>query len=128
MVQAKISGNLMSLGAIDFGLIVDGSVVIIENILRRLHERKPDESVEETIRRAGAEVAKPIFFGVAIIVLVYIPILTLGGVEGKMFKPMAATVLFALFASLLIALTLMPVLSWYVLRKTGSGEAHACYA
>jgi cobalt-zinc-cadmium resistance protein CzcA len=120
MVQAKISGNLMSLGAIDFGLIVDGSVVIIENILRRLHERKPEESVEETIRRAGAEVAKPIFFGVAIIFLVYVPILTLSGVEGKMFKPMAATVLFALFASLIIALTLMPVLSWYVLRKTGA--------
>ncbi len=120
MVQAKISGNLMSLGAIDFGLIVDGSVVIIENILRRLHERKPDEPVEETIRRAGAEVAKPIFFGVAIIFLVYVPILTLSGVEGKMFKPMAATVLFALFASLIIALTLMPVLSWYVLRKTGA--------
>lgn len=120
MVQANISGNLMSLGAIDFGLIVDGSVVIIENILRRLHERKPDEPVEETIRRAGAEVAKPIFFGVAIIFLVYVPILTLSGVEGKMFKPMAATVLFALFASLVIALTLMPVLSWYVLRKTGA--------
>lgn len=117
MVQAKISGNLMSLGAIDFGLIVDGSVVIIENILRRLHERKPEEPVEETIRRAGAEVAKPIFFGVAIIFLVYVPILTLSGVEGKMFKPMAATVLFALVASLVVALVLMPVLSWYVLRN-----------
>ena len=117
MVQAKISGNLMSLGAIDFGLIVDGSVVIIENILRRLHERKPDESVEDTIRKAGSEVAKPIFFGVAIIFLVYVPILTLSGVEGKMFKPMAATVLFALTASLVIALMLMPVLSWYALRK-----------
>ncbi len=120
MVQAKISGNLMSLGAIDFGLIVDGSVVIIENILRRLHGRQPEEPVEETIRRAGTEVAKPIFFGVAIIFLVYVPILTLSGVEGKMFKPMAATVLFALFASLIIALTLMPVLSWYVLRRTGA--------
>ena len=117
MVQAKISGNLMSLGAIDFGLIVDGSVVIIENILRRLHERKPDELVEDTIRKAGSEVAKPIFFGVAIIFLVYVPILTLSGVEGKMFKPMAATVLFALFASLIIALALMPVLSWYALRR-----------
>lgn len=117
MVQAKISGNLMSLGAIDFGLIVDGSVVIIENILRRLHERKPEESVEDTIRKAGSEVAKPIFFGVAIIFLVYVPILTLSGVEGKMFKPMAATVLFALAASLIVALMLMPVLSWYALRK-----------
>ena len=119
MVQANISGNLMSLGAIDFGLIVDGSVVIIENILRRLHERKPEESVEETIRKAGSEVAKPIFFGVVIIFLVYVPILTLSGVEGKLFKPMAATVLFALVASLVVALVLMPVLSWYVLRNQG---------
>jgi cobalt-zinc-cadmium resistance protein CzcA len=120
MVQAKISGNLMSLGAIDFGLIVDGSVVIIENILRRLHNRKPEESPEETILNAAREVAKPIFFGVAIIFLVYVPILTLSGVEGKLFKPMAITVLFALFASLLIALALMPVLSWYFLRKQGA--------
>jgi cobalt-zinc-cadmium resistance protein CzcA len=117
MVQAKISGNLMSLGAIDFGLIVDGSVVIVENILRRLHEKKREDPPSEVIRQAAHEVAKPIFFGVTIIVLVYIPILTLGGVEGKMFKPMAATVLFALAASLLIALLLMPVLSWYVLRN-----------
>ena len=117
MVQAKVSGNLMSLGAIDFGLIVDGSVVIIENILRRLHQKGPDEQASDVILSAAREVAKPIFFGVLIIVLVYIPILTLGGVEGKMFKPMAATVLFALLASLVIALTLMPVLSWYVLRK-----------
>jgi len=117
MVQAKVSGNLMSLGAIDFGLIVDGSVVIIENILRRLHQKGSDEQASDVILSAAREVAKPIFFGVMIIVLVYVPILTLGGVEGKMFKPMAATVLFALIASLVIALTLMPVLSWYVLRK-----------
>ena len=117
MVQAKVSGNLMSLGAIDFGLIVDGSVVIIENILRRLQQKGEDEPASVVILSAAQEVAKPIFFGVSIIVLVYIPILTLGGVEGKMFKPMAAAVLFALIGSLLIALTLMPVLSWYVLRN-----------
>jgi heavy metal efflux system protein len=117
MVQAKISGNLMSLGAIDFGLIVDGSVVIIENILRRLHQRKLDENPRDIILSAAREVAKPIFFGVGIIVLVYVPILTLGGTEGKMFKPMAATVLFALIGSLVIALTLMPVLASYFLRK-----------
>ncbi|HLH36329.1 MAG TPA: CusA/CzcA family heavy metal efflux RND transporter [Alloacidobacterium sp.] len=117
MVRANISGNLMSLGAIDFGLIVDGSVVIIENILRRLHDRAADEKPQDVIRSAAREVAKPIFFGVAIIVLVYVPILTLGGVEGKMFKPMAVTVLFALTGSLLIALTLMPVLSSYLLRR-----------
>lgn len=117
MVQADISGNLMSLGAIDFGLIVDGSVVIIENILRRLHQKDSEEPSDKIIRAASREVAKPIFFGVLIIVLVYIPILTLGGVEGKMFKPMAATVLFALLGSLAIALLLMPVMSWYTLRN-----------
>lgn len=122
MVQAKISGNLMSLGAIDFGLIVDGSVVIVENILRRLYLRKPEENANEVILSASREVAKPIFFGVAVIFLVYVPILTLGGVEGKMFKPMAATVLFALAASLVISLTLMPVMSSYFLHKQGAEE------
>lgn len=122
MVQAGISGNLMSLGAIDFGLIVDGSVVIVENILRRLAARKHHETAMEVIREASQEVARPIFFGVTIIVLVYVPILTLGGVEGKMFKPMAATVLFALAASLVIALTLMPVLTSLVFHKTKEGE------
>jgi heavy metal efflux system protein len=117
MVEAGISGNLMSLGAIDFGLIVDGSVVMIENILRRLGHGDPDRSFIDVIRDAGQEVSRPIFFGVLIIVLVYVPILTLGGVEGKMFKPMAATVLFALAASLIIALTLMPVLASYAFRK-----------
>lgn len=120
MLQAGISGNLMSLGAIDFGLIVDGSVVIVENILRRLRERTEDEGALAVIQAAAQEVARPVFFGVAIIVLVYVPILSLGGVEGKMFKPMAATVLFALAASLILALTLMPVLSWFFLRH----EAH----
>jgi cobalt-zinc-cadmium resistance protein CzcA len=123
MVQAGISGNLMSLGAIDFGLIVDGSVVMVENILRRLGQRKPDQNPMDVIREAGQEVARPIFFGVSIIVLVYVPILTLQGVEGKMFKPMALTVLFALAASLVIALTLMPVMSWLVFRK-GVAENH----
>jgi cobalt-zinc-cadmium resistance protein CzcA len=123
MVQAGISGNLMSLGAIDFGLIVDGSVVMIENILRRMSTRKAEEDTMAVVLAAAQEVAKPIFFGVAIIFLVYVPILTLGGVEGKMFKPMAVTVLFALFASLAVALTLMPVLGWYSFRKQAS-EKH----
>jgi len=117
MVYSGISGNLMSLGAIDFGLIVDGSVVMVENILRRLGHRKPEEDSLTVIRAAGQEVARPIFFGVLIIVLVYVPILTLGGVEGKMFRPMATTVLFAVAASLVIALTLMPVLCWYAFRR-----------
>ena len=89
---------------------MDGSVVIIENIIRRLHEKKPEDPSSEGIRQAAHEVAEPTFFGVAIIVLVYVPILTFGGVKGEIFKPMAVTVLFALAASLLIALLLMPVL------------------
>ncbi|MBI4876043.1 MAG: efflux RND transporter permease subunit [Acidobacteria bacterium] len=121
MVHAGISGNLMSLGAIDFGLIVDGSVVMMENILRRLSRRKESESALEVVRRAGQEVARPIFFGVAIITIVYVPILTLRGVEGKMFDPMAMTVLFAVGASLVIALTLMPVLGWLAFRR-GAAE------
>jgi cobalt-zinc-cadmium resistance protein CzcA len=116
MVQAGISGNLMSLGAIDFGLIVDGSVVMVENIIRRFREAGPSDSRFEVLRSSAQEVARPIFFGVAIIVLVYVPILTLGGIEGKMFKPMATTVLFALGASLVVALVVMPVLSWYAFR------------
>jgi len=119
MLEANISGNLMSLGAIDFGLIVDGSVVMVENIIRHLANRQNGDSAIATIREAAREVARPIFFAVAIIVLVYVPILTLGGVEGKMFRPMAATVLFALLGSLVFALTLMPALSFFAFRKGG---------
>lgn len=117
MSQARISGNLMSLGAVDFGLIVDGSVVMVENILRALARRNPDSERLQVIAKAAREVARPVFFGVLIIMLVYVPVLLLGGVEGKMFKPMATTVLFAIAGSLIIALVLMPVLSWLVFRK-----------
>ena len=117
MVQAGLSGNLMSLGAIDFGLIVDGSVVMIENIVRRLGEARGSASREEVVREAGKEVARPIFFAVLIIIIVYLPILTLEGVEGKMFRPMALTVVFALIGSLILALTLMPVLAALAFRK-----------
>lgn len=117
MVQAGLSGNLMSLGAIDFGLIVDGSVVMIENIVRRLGEAKGSVSREEVVREAGKEVARPIFFAVLIITIVYLPILSLQGVEGKMFRPMALTVVFALIGSLILALTLMPVLATLAFRK-----------
>jgi heavy metal efflux system protein len=123
MVRAGISGNLMSLGAIDFGLIVDGSVVMMENILRRLSHRRADEDAMDVVRQAGGEVARPIFFGVLIISLVYVPILTLSGVEGKMFHPMALTVLIAVAASLVIALTLMPVLGWYAFRRQAAEKA-----
>ena len=119
MLQAGLSGNLMSLGAIDFGLIVDGSVVMIENIVRRMGDpASKGMSREETIRDAGREVARPIFFAVLIIIIVYLPILTLQGVEGKMFRPMALTVVFALVGSLILALTLMPVLAALGFKRT----------
>ncbi len=117
MRQFGLSGNLMSLGAIDFGLIVDGSVVMIENIVRHLSHRS--ESAKEklrVIRQASKEVARPIVFAVGIIIIVYLPILTLRGVEGKMFRPMALTVVFALIGSLILALTLMPILASLVFR------------
>ncbi len=117
MLQAGLSGNLMSLGAIDFGLIVDGSVVMIENIVRKLSEKHAEGlSREDIVREAGREVARPIFFAVVIITIVYLPIVTLEGVEGKMFRPMAWTVVFALLGSLVLALTLMPVLAALLFR------------
>ena len=119
MQYAGISGNLMSLGAIDFGLIVDGSVVMIENIVRKLSEEKKSESADNihVMLEAGREIARPVFFGVLIIMIVYLPILTLRGVEGKMFRPMALTVIFALAASMVLSLTLMPVLASFFFRR-----------
>jgi cobalt-zinc-cadmium resistance protein CzcA len=117
MRWAGVSGNLMSLGAIDFGLIVDGAVVVVDNVLRSLRARRHEGDVPalETIRAAVHQVARPVVFGVTIIILVYVPILALRGVEGKMFRPMALTVGFALAASLLCALTLVPVLASWLL-------------
>jgi cobalt-zinc-cadmium resistance protein CzcA len=118
MLAGSISGNLMSLGAIDFGLIVDGSVVMIENIVRRLAGREKGAApVLEVVRRAAAEVGRPVTFAVVIIIIVYLPILTLTGTEGRMFRPMAWTVVFALAGSLLISLTVMPVLASLAFRK-----------
>ena len=118
MLYAGLSGNLLSLGAIDFGLIVDGSVVMIENIVRKLSEPKQGDASDtgHVILEAGKEVARPVFFAVLIIMIVYLPILTLEGVEGKMFRPMALTVIFALAASLVLSLTLMPVLASFFFR------------
>ena len=110
MVQAGIAGSLMSLGAIDFGLVVDGSVVMVENAMRRLGHRKPDENFLHTVLESCAEVGRPILFGIGIIIVVYLPILTLQGIEGKMFRPMALTVVFALVGSLLLTFLLTPVL------------------
>src|SRR6185436_20075927 len=123
MVQSKVSGNLMSLGAVDFGLIVDGAVVIVENIVRQLglrqHELRRPLTIEErlhTILAASQQVGRPMVFGVVIITIVYVPILALTGIEGKMFKPMALTVIFALVGALVLALTVVPALCSVLLR------------
>jgi heavy metal efflux system protein len=123
MLRCGVSGNLMSLGAVDFGLIIDGAVVIVENIIRRLGMRQQrlgrlltEEERAEVVLSASRQVGAPMFFGVVIIAIVYVPILALTGIEGKMFRPMAITVMLALAGALLLALTLMPVLSSFVLR------------
>ena len=115
MVENRISGNLMSLGALDFGLIVDGAVIIVENCLRRLglaqRERGgtlPLAERLEVVRAATAEVIRPSMFGMFIILVVYLPIFALSGVEGKMFHPMAFTVSLALTGALLLSLTFVP--------------------
>ncbi|MDB5102963.1 MAG: cation efflux protein [Fibrobacteres bacterium] len=116
MLKAGIAGSLMSLGAIDFGLMVDGSVVLVENSLRHLGRRRKGETAVSSILASSLEVGRPVFFGVGIIILVYLPILTLEGVEGKLFRPMAFTVVFALLGSLLLTFTLIPVLVSFFLR------------
>ena len=114
MVKAGVSANLMSLGALDFGLIVDGAVIIVENAVRRLghaqHNRATLSLKErlEVVYSATSEVIRPSLFGVAIITVVYIPIFTLTGVEGKMFHPMAATVVMALLSAMVLSLTVVP--------------------
>jgi len=118
MVEAGISGNLMSLGAIDFGLIVDGAVVMVEAMVARAAlaaSRAEDPAL--AMAHAAREVARPVAFGVGIIMIVYIPILTLQGTEGKMFRPMAITVLFALAGSLLLALTFVPAAATLLFRR-----------
>ncbi len=118
MVRSGVSGNLMSLGAIDFGLVVDGAVVMVENVFRLLSEKRAaGKDPREVVREATVEVARPVAFAVAIILIVYLPVLTLTGVEGKMFRPMALTVMFAIAGSLLLSLTVVPVLASLFLRK-----------
>ncbi|HKO42385.1 MAG TPA: CusA/CzcA family heavy metal efflux RND transporter [Pyrinomonadaceae bacterium] len=115
----NVSGNLMSLGALDFGLIVDGAVVMVENTVRRRAEAQHQgshERPERTILDACTEVGRPVVFAVAIIMIVYLPILSLTGIEGKMFKPMALTVVFALLGSLILSLTYVPAAMTFLLR------------
>lgn len=117
MLQAGIAGSLMSLGAIDFGLIVDSSVVIVENAVRRTGEDGGRRPAIDVVRDAALEVRRPTMFGELIIMVVYLPILTLEGVEGSLFRPMALTVVFALAASLVLSLTWMPVLCSLLLPR-----------
>ncbi|HVX61048.1 MAG TPA: CusA/CzcA family heavy metal efflux RND transporter [Pirellulales bacterium] len=119
MWQLGIAGTLLSLGAIDFGIVVDSSVVVLENIVSHLahHGAATGASRLEIIRKAAIEVRTPTVFGQVIIMIVYIPIFTLEGVEGKMFRPMALTVVFVLIGSLVLSLTFIPVLASLVLPK-----------
>ncbi len=131
MLQAGVSGNLMSLGALDFGLIVDGAVIIIENCLRRFGEAQHNlgrlltrEERFELASKASAEVIRPSLFGVLIITLVYVPIFALSGTEGKMFHPMAATVVMALTAALVLSLTFVPAaVAMFVTGKVQEKES-----
>ncbi len=123
MKYFNVSANLMSLGAIDFGLIVDGAVIIVENAIRHLaaqrhhHQRALSRQEQDaTIHAAAAEVIKPAAFGMGIIIAAYIPILTLTGIEGKMFRPMGQTVIMALVGALLFALTVVPALCSFFLK------------
>ncbi|HEX8539336.1 MAG TPA: CusA/CzcA family heavy metal efflux RND transporter, partial [Cystobacter sp.] len=117
MLGFGIAGTLMSLGAIDFGLVVDSSVILVENAERRLAEAPADSDSRRVIREAALEVRKPTLFGELIIAVVYLPLLTLEGVEGRLFRPMALTVIFALLGSALLSLTLMPVLASFALKR-----------
>jgi cobalt-zinc-cadmium resistance protein CzcA len=127
-----VSANLMSLGAIDFGLIVDGGVVMMENFIRRRSEAHAhphgDEGRLRLFTSAATEVARPILFGVLIIIAVYLPIFTLEGLEGKMFRPMAITVCSAILGSLLLSLTVVPVVSSYLLRLGGAHHEERWFA
>lgn len=117
MAATGISASLMSLGAIDFGLIVDSSVIMIENCIRRIAHHSHGKTHMQVVREAAVEVREPTMFGELIIAVVYLPILTLTGTEGKLFTPMALTVLFALGGSMVLSLTLMPVLACVALPK-----------
>ena len=117
-----IPANLLSLGALDFGMVVDGAVVMIENIVRHLN-RNEVGSIEDRIRAAAHEVQRPVFYAIGIIITAYIPIFTLQRVEGRLFKPMAWTVAFALLGALLFSIVVAPVLASYFFRK-GAREWH----
>ena len=123
-----IPANLLSIGAIDFGMIVDGAVVMVENIFRELAEhRESNRSVGDIIRAASRDVERPIFYAIAVIIAGYLPIYVLTGPSGRLFRPMADTMSFALVGSLLCSLTLLPVLCAYFLRKVVKEPEVALY-
>lgn len=117
MDQLGLAANLMSLGAIDFGMVVDGSVVMVENIVEKLHSNESEKSKLKIIREAAHEVARPIFFGVLIILMVYVPVMTFSGMEGILYRPMAITVGAAVLGSLILALVYVPAISALVFRN-----------
>ena len=113
-----IPANLLSLGALDFGMVVDGAVVMVENIVRHLsHHRREDLSVREQIRMAAHEVQRPVFYAIGIIITTYLPIFTLQSVEGRLFKPMSWTVAFALLGALIFSMLLAPMLASFLFRN-----------
>src|SRR6201996_8539766 len=119
-----IPANLLSLGALDFGMVVDGAVVMVENIVRHLsHQRKDAVSPAEQIREAAHEVQRPVFYAIGIIITAYLPIFTLQAVEGRLFRPMAWTVAFALLGALVFSMLIAPVLSSFLFWK-GAKEWH----
>lgn len=117
MLRFGITASLLSLGAIDFGLVVDSSVVMVENCVRHIAHGDGRKSRLEVVRDAALEVRRPTLFGELIIMIVYLPILTLEGIEEKLFRPMALTVIFALLGSMVLSLTLMPVLASLLLPR-----------
>ncbi len=119
MYFSGIPANLLSLGALDFGIIVDGTLVMVEHVLETLHQRESrKESVFATVQHAALEVERPLFFSLLIIVAAYIPLFTLERVERRLFTPMAFTVCYALLGSMLLTLTLIPVLATYLFRRS----------
>ena len=113
-----VPANLLSLGALDFGMVVDGAVVMVENIVRHLgHHRNPNKKPIDQIQEAAHEVQRPVFYAIGIIITAYLPIFTLQAVEGRLFKPMAWTVAFALLGALIFSMILAPVLSSFLFRK-----------
>ena len=115
---SHIPANLLSLGALDFGMVVDGAVVMVENIVRHLNRpNREDESPQDKIRAAAHEVQRPVFYAIAIIITAYLPIFTLQAVEGRLFRPMAWTVAFALLGALIFSMIIAPVLASFFFRR-----------